>query len=207
MQLPRGLHFLLLACAAVPVAYFGAQAVAAPFYPGYSLFTVTASDLGSDRSLQPWILNAGALLTAFLALLGSAGLAVALPRLSASRLLAYALSACVASIGLASAWAGLHPLPDPRHDPGALGIGMFASPFVCALIAFRVRRLRPLRWVLLANLAGFALCAWVLSGAAGVNLAAYGGLAQKLAAAVCFFPPAAIALSTLAHLRDPSGRL
>jgi hypothetical membrane protein len=194
---PRGLTILLLACASVPVAYFGAQAAAAPFYPGYSLLVVSASDLGSDRSTQAWVLNAGAIFTGLLAALGSIGLAAALPLVSASRALSYALAACVASIGLASAWAGLHPLPHPQHDPGALGLGVFAAPFVSALVAFRVRQLRALRWPLLANLVGFALCAWVLSGAAGVSLAVYGGLAQKLVAAVCIVPPAAIALSTL----------
>ena len=70
---------------------------------------------------------------------------------------------------------------------------MFAAPFVTALAAWQVKLLRPLRWPLLLNLVAFGGCAWVLSGAAGVNLAAYGGLAQKVLAAVCFAPPSAIA--------------
>jgi hypothetical protein len=158
----RALQPLLLAAFAVPFTYFGAQIAAALFFPDYSALTVSVSDLGSNRSTMPAVLN---------------------------RLLA----ACVASIGLAAAWAGLHPLPSTHHDPGAFGAGMFAAPFVSALAAWQVKLLYPLRWPLLLNLAVFGGCAWILSGAADVNLAAYGGLAQKLVAAVCFAPPSAIA--------------
>lgn len=70
---------------------------------------------------------------------------------------------------------------------------MFAAPFVSALATWQAKLLRPLRWPLLLNIAAFGACAWVLSGAAGVDLAAYSGLAQKLLAAVCLAPPSAIA--------------
>jgi hypothetical protein len=78
---------------------------------------------------------------------------------------------------------------------------MFAAPFASALLAVRVERFAALRWALCMNLLAFGLCAWVLSGAAGINLAHYGGLAQKLIAAVCFVPPAIIAFVTLRQLR------
>ena len=200
----RTLQLLLFAAIAVPFAYFGAQVAAAPFFPGYSALSVSASDLGSDRSLRPGILNAGAILTGVLAALGSVGLAVALPRLTATKSISWLLAACVASIGLAAAWAGLHPLPSPQHDPGTLGAGMFASPFASALAAWQVKPLRPLRWALLLNLAAFGACAWVLSGSAGVDLAAYGGLAQKFVVGVCFTPSSAIAFLALKLLRKPT---
>lgn len=197
----RVLEAMLFAAVAVPVTYFGAQAVAAPFFPEYSVLTVSASDLGSDRSFRPEVLNIGAILTGLLALLGSAGLAIALPRVCAARVLSWLLAACVASIGFAAAWAGLHPLPSTQHDPGVLGAGMFAAPFVSALLALRVEHFARLRWALCTNLVAFGLCAWVLSGAAGLNLAHYAGLAQKLFAVVCFVPPAVIAFVTLEHLQ------
>jgi hypothetical membrane protein len=200
----RTLQLLLLAAIAVPFAYFGAQVAAAPFFPGYSALSVSASDLGSDRSLRPEILNTGAVLTGVLAALGSVGLALALPRVTATKFLSWLLAACVASIGLAAVWAGLHPLPSPQHDPGALGAGMFASPFVSALAAWQVKPLRPLRWAFLLNLAAFGACAWVLSGSAGADLAAYGGLAQKFVVAVCFTPPSAIAFLALTLLGKPA---
>jgi hypothetical membrane protein len=197
---PRPLQLLLIAAVAVPFAYFGAQAAAAPFYPDYSILTVSASDLGSDRSSRPAILNGGAILTGVLALLGSVGLALALPGIGSSKATAWLLAACVLSSGVAAIWAGSHPLPHPKHDPGALGVGMFAAPFVSAFVAWRVERLRSLRWALLLNIVAFGACAWVLSGAAGVNLAAYGGLAQKCAALVCFVPPAVIATKALIEM-------
>lgn len=192
---------LLLAAIAVPVAYFGAQIAAAPFFPDYSLLTTSASDLGSSRSTQPQILNAGAMVTGVLGLLGGLGLAVSLPAIQAPKALAWILALCVASIGLAAAWAGLHPLPSPEHDPGVLGAGMFAAPFASALVAWRTETLRHLRWPLTLNLAAFAACGWVLSGAAGINLAEFGGLAQKLLAAVCFLPPAIVATKAFRALR------
>ncbi|TAG45333.1 MAG: DUF998 domain-containing protein [Betaproteobacteria bacterium] len=200
------LQWLLFAAVAVPFAYFGAQIAAAPFFPSYSMLTTSASDLGSNRSLQPIILNVGAVLTGVLALLGSVGMGWALPRIGAARMPSWLLAACVASIGLAAAWAGLHPLPSLEHDPGALGAGMFAAPFVSALVVWQTKLLRRWRWLFTLNLAAFAACAWVLSGAAGVNLQQYGGLAQKLAAAVCFVPPAAIAFLATRLLRHADGR-
>jgi hypothetical protein len=59
----------LLAGAIIPFLYFGAQGLAAPFFPGFSFWAHTASVLGSDLSTRPAILNAGA------ALCGAAGLA------------------------------------------------------------------------------------------------------------------------------------
>ena len=50
----------LHAGAVVPFLYFGAQALSAPFFPNFSVLTHTASQLGSDLSLRPYILNGGA---------------------------------------------------------------------------------------------------------------------------------------------------
>ncbi len=78
---------------------------------------------------------------------------------------------------------------------------MFSAPFASALLAIRFERFAPLRWPLCINILAFFLCAWVLSGAAGINLAQYGGLAQKILAVVCFVPPAIIAFVTLRQLQ------
>ena len=201
----RTLRLLLIAAFAVPFTYFGAQIAAAPFFPDYSPYTVSASDLGSSRSTMPAILNIGAILTGVLGTLGSVGLALALPKIATTTTLSWLLAACMASIGLAAAWAGLHPLPSSQHDPGALGAGMFAAPFVSALVAWKVKLLRPLHVPLLLNLAAFGACAWVLSGVAGIDLSAYGGLAQKVLALVCFAPPSAIAFFSFKLIGDGHG--
>jgi hypothetical membrane protein len=195
------LRWALWAAALVPVAYFGAQIVAAPFYPNYSLFTVSASDLGSPNSSQPWILNAGAMLTGALSIIGAWALGVALPKHGVHRVVAWLVAACAVSTGLASIWAGTFPLPDPRHNPGAIGAGMFVMPFVCALAAWQFKGLRVLRVLLILNVVAFFVLAAFLSGAVsdmtGVDVRGFGGLLQKLIAVVSFVPSGLLAMAAL----------
>lgn len=139
-------RLLLLAACAVPVVYFGAQLAAYPFFPNYSLFTNFASDLGSDKSTRPEVFNGAAMLTGVFGLLGFFGLGLQLPAIGSPKSLAWLLAACVASIGLSAIWAGLHPLPSPKHDPGVIGVGMFAAPIVSALVAWRTSALQRLNW-------------------------------------------------------------
>jgi len=194
---PSTLRAALVAAALVPVVYFGAQLLAAPFYPDYSVFSVTASDLGSDRSLRPWILNSGAVLTGLLALFGSVGLAVVLPRHGVHKPIAWVLAACVASSGLAALWAGVHPLPHPEHDPGALGAGMFIAPLAAAAAAWPLHQAPWLRRALLLNLLAFAATGAVMSGATAIDLERQGALVQKILAATCLLPGALMATVAL----------
>jgi hypothetical membrane protein len=198
----RVIKFFLVLATLVPVIYFGSQLIAVPFFPNYNWLTVSASDLGSNRSSQPWILNAGALLTGAFAVLGAIGLGLSLPTVSVRQLLALVLAVCLVSTGLAAIWAGLHPLPHPKHSPGVIGMGMFATPFVAAMVAWQIQRPSPLRYWLLLNIGLFAGCAYVLSGSAGLDLQQSGGLFQKIVAAVSFFPGALIALATLRRLKE-----
>jgi hypothetical membrane protein len=187
------MRLLLVAALLVPCVYFGAQLLAAPYFPHYSVLTTTASELGSDRSSRPAILNTGAVLTGLLAFAGSAGLAMALPRAGASRLAAFALAFCLASAGLAACWAGWHPLPSPRHDPGVLAIGMFIAPPVAVWATWRLRSHRALRAVLTLNALAFLVLVAAAFGMAGLHPLPYGGLAQKLLAALSFAPGTLIA--------------
>lgn len=199
-------RLLLIAATLVPIVYFGAQALAAPYFPNYSVFTTTASELGSNLSSRPGILNTGALLTGLLALLGSVGLAMSLPRLGAHKIAALLLAVCLASAGLAAFWAGLHPLPDPRHNPGALGAGMFVSPFVALWAAWRMQPAKALRLVLSLNAIAFAVLAAIMSGAAGVDLSAIGGLVQKFLAATSFASGAIVAGAAVWQSHQQSAR-
>ncbi|MFO0916518.1 MAG: DUF998 domain-containing protein [Pirellulales bacterium] len=196
-----GVRHLLLAVCAIPVVYFGGQVAAVPFYPNYSLLVNTASDLGSDKSLRPEILNSAAMVTGALGILGFFGLGLRLPAIGTPKALAWLLAACVASVGLSAIWAALHPLPRADHDPGIIGLGMLAAPIVSALVAWRTPALQHLKWPLTFNVAAFAACAAVLSGAAGINLAEFGGLAQKVAVAVSSFPLAIIAYAAFRALQ------
>lgn len=197
--------YLLLCAFLVPFAYFGAQLLAAPYFPDYSVFITSASDLGSDRSSRPYILNNGASLTGVLALMGSVGLALSLPRVGAGRPAAFLSALCLASAGLAALWAGFHPLPHPRHDPGMLGVGMFLAPFVAVWAAWRMRGARIVRIVLLSNAAAFIAFGTIMSGATGVDLAEYGGLVQKLLAVASFAPGSVLAGAALLRGKTRAG--
>lgn len=195
---------LLVAAILVPLCYFGIQMLAAPWYPHYSVLATTASDLGSDLSIHPAVFNTGALLTGALAVPGSAGLALSLPRLGIGRAAAFALALCLASAGLAAFWAGVHPLPSPQHNPGLLAIGMFAAPFVALWTGWRMPPVPALRIGLTLNALAFIALAFVMSGRAHIDLSGIGGGIQKLLALVSFGPGAAIAAFALGHANPPA---
>lgn len=182
--------------ALVPVAYYGAQALAAPFFPDFSFLRHTASVLGSDLSAQPSILNTGAAITGILAALASPGPSLAL-KPSGRLWLGLLLGLCFLSFGSASLWAATFPLPDPRHDPGALGAGMFAAPFVACLAAFVVRLGARVRWYAVLNVAAFFLVAAAYSGLFSVDLAAYSGLLQRVSTVVMLVPLAVVSYALL----------
>lgn len=194
---------LLTAAFLVPFAYFGAQFLAAPYFPNYSVFTTSASDLGSSLSSRPNILNIGALLTGILSFLGSVGLAISLPRLGANKAAAFLLAVSLASAGLAALWAGMHPLPDPQHNPGALGFGMFVAPFAAVWTAWGMKNSKMICFSLVVNGAAFIVLGAIMSGSVNIDLAAFGGLIQKLLAASSFAPSSV--LSGIALLRFRSG--
>lgn len=193
----------------VPVLYFGAQIAAAPFYPGFNVLTDTASQLGSDRSRLPAVLNAGAILTGVAGIVGAAGFARALPAFGAGRAWAALAALCALSSGAAAIWAGCFPLPDPRHNPGALGSGTFLAPLVLLAAVWKLREARGLRTFLLASLGAVLLLAPVLSGATPIDRARYAGLLQRAAALLLHLPPAMVALHLLrwdARRRAQPGR-
>lgn len=188
---------LLLAAGLAPVVYFGAQAIAAPYFPNYSIFTTTASALGSDLSIKPDILNTGALLTGVLSILGGIGVAISLPRLGAGKITSYLLAVCLLSAGIAAFWASQHPLPNPHHNPGALGFGMFLLPFISILAAWRLRAPKILLVFFFLNALAFVACGIVMSGATGIDLSAIGGFVQKLIAASAWISGAAVAITAM----------
>jgi hypothetical protein len=191
----------LVAGAVVPLLYFGAQALAAPFFPDFSFWAHTASLLGSDLSTRPGILNGGAALTGVASLVASFGLFRALRDQGVWLLVAVLVAACSVSSGLASIWAAAHPLPDPRHNPGALGAGMFAAPFLVLLASFALSRARGLKAYLLANVGAFFLVAALYAGLFPIDLRLYGGAVQRLGAVVMMVPVAVLCLWLLRKAR------
>lgn len=198
---PASIRLSLFAGAVLPLLYFGTQAVAAPFFPDFSFWAHTASILGSDLSTRPAILNGGAALTGAAALAASYGLFRALRKQGVWLVVTVLVAACSISIGLASLWAASHPLPDPRHNPGALGAGMFAAPFLVLLASFALPRAAGLKWYLVANVLVFFLVAALYAGLISIDLRAYGGAVQRLGALVMFVPVAALCIWLLRNTR------
>lgn len=188
---------LLAAAVLVPFAYFGAQIAAAPYFPGYNVLYTSASELGSNLSPRPGILNAGALITGVLALTGSTGFTLALPHAGTGKFSAFALALCLASAGLAAIWAALHPLPSPKHDPGLLAFGMFIAPLVASWVVWNKVWPRALRALVLLDAAAFLLLLAAMIGFAGLHVPPYPGLFQKLLAGLSFLPATAIAAVAL----------
>lgn len=183
-----------LCCGAlVPLVYFGVQFIAAPCYPDYSFLVNSASQLGSDRSTCPQWLNGGAILSGILGLLSTYGIGTRLQAAGANVWFAWACAACAASVAAAAIWAGLHPMPDPRHNPGAIGIGMFIGPFALLAAFWKLRDARAMRAYLWFTLAAFALLVPIMSGISPIDLQRYGGLLQRIAALVLYLPPAVTA--------------
>lgn len=201
LAVPTSMRLSLLAGAAVPLLYFGAQAFAAPFFPDFSFWAHTASLLGSDLSKRPSILNSGAALTGAAALAASYGLFRALRNQGVWLVVTVLVAACSVSMGLASLWAASHPLPDPRHSPGALGAGMFAAPFLVLLASFALPRAAGLKQYLVANLFVFFLVASLYAGLFSIDLRLYGGAVQRLGALVMLVPVAVLCIWLLRNTR------
>jgi hypothetical protein len=195
------LRLSLQAGAAVPLLYFGTQTLAAPFFPNFSVLTHTASELGSDLSSQPGILNGGAALTGAAALAASYGLYRGLRNQGVWLAVAILVAASSVSMGLGSMWAASHPLPDPRHSPGALGAGMFAAPFLALLACLALPHAARLRRYLVANVLVFFVVASLYAGLISIDLRLYGGAVQRLGALVMLVPTAVLCIWLLRNAR------
>ena len=127
-------RYALCAGVAVPFFYYGSQAAAAPFFPGFSFLGTTASELGSDLSRHPVYSTTGP------SCRGSpprrlGRLRRRLRGLGVHPLLAWLTSLAVALGGCGSLWAGYYPLPDPRHGgyPAFL-IALLSLPVLLAIV-------------------------------------------------------------------------
>jgi len=190
-------RYALSAGVAVPFLYYGSQAAAAPFFPGFSFLGTTASELGSDLSRHPAIFNDGAILQGIACLVASFGFLIAFGRLGVHPLLAWPTALAVAIGGCASLWAGYYPLPDTRHGghPAFL-IALLSLPVLFAIVLWRGGHM-GLRTYLIANLILLAAMVPIMSGISGLDTHTYRGLFQRLFT-FTVFPPIAVAGFVLA---------
>jgi hypothetical membrane protein len=197
----------LLCCGIViPVIYFGIQLAAAPFYPDYSFFSRDASTLGSDGSTAPWIFNLGALVLGVIKIAVAGAFLSALPRAGVGRVLSVLTALALASAGIGSFNAFLHPLPDPLHTEGLLSIlggGFVLLPILTTAVLWRLGARRYAVMNVVVCLALVPVMTGLVQRAcmrAGIDfsgfqafLNGYHGLIQRIGAAVVFVPVGVVA--------------
>jgi hypothetical membrane protein len=172
----------------VPWVYYGVQVVAAPFFPGFSLVGTTASEMGSTLSRHPAVFNAGIIALGVISLMASVGFFLGLLRTGVSGPLALLTSADVALNGVQMIWAGLHPLPDPRHAGYIVFVaGMFCLPVLITLSLWRGAS-PALRAYFLATLLLLAAMVPIVTDHTGIDRRANRGLIQRLYT-LAIFPP------------------
>ena len=151
---PRTFPLLAVAGLLVPILYFGAQLLAAPYYPAFDLLRTTASDLGSERSTRPGIANTAALLGSLVTFVTAVGFGRQLFRRVPLVLVALGVAALVLT-ALMKMYAWQHPLPDPLHGRNPFSAASIALPVLLPLVTWRVLT-RGVRAYLLVNLALYA---------------------------------------------------
>jgi hypothetical membrane protein len=182
---------------AVPFLYFGIQLIAAPFFAGYDFLAMAASLLGSERSSLPVVFNLGAMLTGVAGLVCAIGLILAFRMTKTPAVLAWLTSIAVFLCGLSSVWAGVFPMPDPRHAENPFAIGLFVMPFVALATFWRQsQRIYFLACVLL-----FLGLIPFMSGLIAIDRSALEGLLQRLLA-LSAFAPIGLAAHQLLKLQD-----
>ena len=167
----------LLAGIAFPVLYFAVQIVLFPFVPGYDFTRDVASRLGSPDSSMAGVFNALVVLIGAMGMVAGVGQVVRMRQLGVNILIALMAGLCVVSVGGATLWAGLVPLPDPAH--GASGPFMLAGVVYPALLLVAFRRSPFWRLVFLFALLAVAASAAVMTGLTGIDLVRWEGAIQR----------------------------
>ncbi len=172
----------------VPMLYFGNQLLAAPFFPDYSFLRMDASLLGSDLAIYPAIFNIGAIITGIATIMASVGFLLALQQLATNPLLTWLTALAILLNGFGSLWAGLFPMPDPRHGDNPFAVGIFLFPLLLMFALWNRSNARPIKiYLIVTNLLFIALVP-IMSGASGIDTQGYQGLLQRIAALVFFVP-------------------
>jgi hypothetical membrane protein len=181
----------------VPILYYGIQAVAAPFFPGFSILRTIASDLGSDRSTCPWVFNCGVMLAGVACLVSSIGFLLALMKIGTHPSLAGLVAAAVAILGMMLICGGYYPLPDPRHEGTAVfALGLLLPTPLLTATLWRVGGC--LRVYLVASLAMFVAALPMLFGLTEPDPVEYRGLIQRTFACT-ILPPIGVTAFYLAR--------
>jgi len=174
---PAWVTLALLAGIAFPVLYFAVQIILFPFVPGYDFTRDVASRLGSPDSSLAGVFNGLVMLIGAMGMVAGVGQVIRMRQLGVNILIAFMAGLCVVSVGGATLWAGLVPLPDPAH--GASGPFMLAGVVYPALLLVAFRRSPLWRLVFLCALLAVAASAAVMTGLTGIDLVRWEGAVQR----------------------------
>jgi hypothetical membrane protein len=182
---------------AVPLIYYGIQALAAPFYPGFSVLGTTASELGSDKSEHAVIFNAGIMVQGVASIAAALGFFAALRPIRINSSLAALTALALAMTGIQHIWAGCYPIPDPRHG-GHLPfiVAMTVLPVLLTATLWRQVGI-GLRVYFVSTLVLLAAALTLRSGLSGHDRYEYRGLLQRVFS-LAIFPPIGVAAYALA---------
>ena len=113
----------------------------------------------------------------------------ALRRLGAHPIVAWLTLLAVAGTGLSCIWAGIFPLPDPRHagHPSFL-IAMLAVPFVLSFALWRLGVSMAIKAYLVATIVLLIVMVPIMMRIINIDMHTYGGLAQRIFALTVFVP-------------------
>lgn len=192
---------LLWGAILLPVLYFGVQLALAPTFPGYNLMTDAASLLGSDRSPHAVVFNGVALVCGVCGVAGAAGLFRALRTERCPIVLNILIVLAVLLAAAGCVWAGVFPLPDPRHRANPSTPALILLPALFAAAAFTAPRLRTWRPYFVGNLIFLAVLVLIMAGVIPVDRGQYGGLLQRFIAFTAFAP---IGVAAAVLQRKPS---
>jgi hypothetical protein len=197
---------MLLYCGVlVPVLYFGAQLVAAPFYPGYSFLANAASDFGSSSFVGAGVFNVVIFGVGVASLLAAVGLVRSARLTGMHSIWVWLTALCVAAFGLSSLWAGAYPLPDSRHGQNPFTPGVLLLPFLFAVSFWRLSGSRWWRAFLLGCVVVLVALVPVVSGLAGLNTSGVSGLLQRLLTLAMLPTLGASAVLLVRKWREASG--
>jgi hypothetical membrane protein len=167
---------------AVPFLYFGSQIVAALSFPGYNFLSQSASQLGSDLARYPAVFNIGAILTGFATLIASWDFLRGLNGVGTPRALIWVTAAVVALSALMHLWAGVFPMPNPRHGQNPFQIAAMALPILIGAAVWKGVR-APVRVYFVATVLALAV---LMMNVVPLDRQLYDGLFQRLLALAVF---------------------
>lgn len=190
----------LVAGIAFPVLYFAVQIALFPFVPGYDFTRDVASRLGSPDSSMAGVFNTVVVLIGAMGMVAGVGQVVRMRQLGVNFLIGLMAGLCVISVGGATLWAGLVPLPDPAH--GASGPFMLAGVVYPGLLLIAFRRSPFWRFVFIFALLAVAASAAVMTGQTGIDLMRWEGAIQRPVALALLGP---VGLASFALWRSGVG--